>query len=157
MDVEKKEKYDELNKRANILYKFVIMYSDFMKIAHDYGTGEIVNMVEIHTLAAIAENPGVTVTEVAQMWNRTKGAVSQNVAKLEKRGLIERKKENGNAKNVHLYITKKGKMLDLAHKKYDLNEYVWVDKILRNDFTDEEVNVFYKIMQRYIELLQAEE
>jgi DNA-binding MarR family transcriptional regulator len=128
-------------------------YNDYIKTARDYGTGEIINMVEVHTLTLIEENPGITVTEVALEWNRTKGAVSQIITKLEKRDLIIRKKEAGNAKNVHLYVTDKGKLLSIAHKDYDIKELTRADKTLRNSFTTEEINVFYKVMQKYTELL----
>ncbi|WP_076982523.1 MarR family transcriptional regulator [Bacillus siamensis] len=49
-------------------------------------------MVEVHTLSVIEENPGITVTEAALKRNRTRGAVSQIISKLEKRDLIIRKK-----------------------------------------------------------------
>lgn len=146
-------KYHELDAKANIIYKFVMTYNDYIKTAHDYGTGEVINMVEVHTLTVIEENPGITVTEVALEWNRTKGAVSQIIAKLEKRGLIIRKKESGNAKNVHLYVTDRGELLSKAHKAYDIKELTWADKTLHNSFTTEEIDVFYKVMQQYTELL----
>lgn len=145
--------YHKLNAKANIIYKFVMMYSDYIKTARDYGTGEIINMVEVHTLTAIEENPGITVTEVALMWNRTKGAISQTVAKLEKRGLIVRKKEGGNAKNAHLYVTDRGEILSKAHRAYDIKELTWADKTLHDNFTTQEIDAFYKVMQRYTELL----
>jgi DNA-binding MarR family transcriptional regulator len=146
-------KYHELNAKANIIYKFVMKYHDYIKTARDYGTGEIINMVEVHTLTVIEENPGITVTEVALEWNRTKGAVSQIITKLEKRALITRKKEEGNAKNVHLYVTDKGKLLSKAHKDYDIKELTWADETLRKSYTPEEIDVFYKVMQKYTELL----
>ena len=146
-------KYHEMNAKANILYRFVMTYSDYIKTAHDYGTGEIINMAEVHTLTAIEENPGITVTEAALEWNRTKGAVSQIIGKLEKRGLIIRKKEDGNAKTVHLYVTEKGKLLSNAHKSYDIKELTWADEILHKSFSSEEINIFYNIMEKYTELM----
>ena len=150
-------KYHELNAKANIIYKFVMNYNDYIKTARDYGIGEIVNMVEVHTLTVIEENPGITATEVALEWNRTKGAVSQIIAKLEKRGLIRREKEAGNAKTVHLYVTDKGEFLSKAHKDYDINELTWANQTLHESFTTEEVNVFYKVMKKYTELLDKAE
>lgn len=152
-EIQTNAKYHELDAKANIIYKFVMNYSDYIKSARDYGTGEIINMVEVHTLTVIEENPGITVTEVALEWNRTKGAVSQIISKLEKRGLIKRKKEVGNARIVHLYVTEKGNILSKAHKEYDINELIWADKTLRKSFTSEEINVFYNVMQKYTELL----
>lgn len=145
--------YNELNARANIIYKFVTTYSDYIKKPHDYGTGEMMTMVEVHTLTAIEENPGITVTQAALEWNRTKGAVSQIIAKLEKRGLIIRKKEENNAKNVHLYATEKGIILSHAHKSYDINELTSANDTLLESFTPEQIDAFYKVMKQYTELL----
>ncbi|MFF0826040.1 MarR family winged helix-turn-helix transcriptional regulator [Brevibacillus sp. NPDC003359] len=151
--IQKNAKYHELDAKANIIYKFVMTYSDYIKAARDYGTGETINMMEVHTLTVIEENPGITVTEVALEWNRTKSAVSQIITKLEKRGLIIRKKEHDNAKNVHLYVTDKGEVLSKAHKDYDIKELTWADATLQKHFTTEEIDVFYKVMQQYTELL----
>lgn len=148
-----KNKYNELNIKANIIYKFVTTYNDYIKKPHDYGTGEIINMVEVHILTIIEENPGITVTEVALEWNRTKGAISQTITKLENRGLIERKKEDNDAKSIHLYATKKGIILSQAHKTYDIKELTSANKILSESFTLKEIDIFYKIMNKYTELL----
>jgi len=150
-------KYHELDTKASIIYKFVMNYNDYIKTARDYGTGEIINMVEVHTLTVIEENPGITVTEVALEWNRTKGAVSQIITKLEKRSLIVRKKEAGNAKNVHLYVTDQGKLLSKAHKDYDIKVLTQADKTLRKSFTTEEIDIFYKVMKNYTDLLDMPE
>lgn len=150
---ERNLKFHELEAKAMTIYKFVMNYHDYIKTARDYGTGETINMVEVHTLTVIEENPGVTVTEVALGWNRTKGAVSQIISKLENRGLIIRKKEAGNAKNVHLYATDQGKLLSKAHKEYDIRELTWADETLHQIFSDEEINSFYRVMQKYTELL----
>lgn len=145
--------FDELNDKANTIYKFVMTYSDYMKETRDYGTGDIINMVEIHTLTFIEENPGITITEIATMWNRTKGAASQIVAKLEQKGLIERRKERNNAKNLHLYVSVQGLELSKAHKEYDLKELTWANQILHQEFRDQDISAFYKVMQRYTELM----
>lgn len=145
--------FDELNYKANVIYRFVMTYSDYMKESRDYGTGDIINMVEIHTLTFVEENPGITVTEIATMWKRTKGASSQIVAKLEHKGLIERRKERNNAKNLHLYVTDQGLALSKAHKQYDVKELTWANQILHQEFSEQEINAFYKVMQRYTELM----
>ena len=111
-------------------------------------------MVEVHTLTLIDEHPGIMAKEVAMMWNRTKGAVSQTLAKLEKRGFIERRKENGNAKNVYIYVTPEGKRLSEAHRMYDLKQLAWTDSELHKTFSHREIEDFYHVMQRYTELIK---
>ena len=77
------------------------------------------NMAEIHTLSLIADNPGISVSGVSKMWNRTLSAASQNINKLVKKNLVEKRKEKGNNKTIHLYVTDEGKKLSDMHKAYD--------------------------------------
>lgn len=53
--------YHEWNEKVNIIYEFVMKYNDYIKTARDYGTGEIIHMVEVHTLTVIEENLRITV------------------------------------------------------------------------------------------------
>ena len=41
------------------VYRFVMYASDDYNTPHDYGTGSILNRVEMHTLAMIAAAPGM--------------------------------------------------------------------------------------------------
>ena len=148
-----KDQYQELNEKADIIYRFVSIYGDYIRMTHDYGTGEKINMAEVHTLTFIADNPGITVTKIAGMWNKTKGAVSQIVAKLEKKGLVEKKKEGNNGKNLHCYATQRGMALSDAHKEYDVAGLIAENKILGEIFTEEEMDAFYRVMEKYTEII----
>ena len=92
--------FSQLNEKADLVYKFASLYNDYMAEKHDYGTGQLINMVEVHTLTAIEENPGITISQLASMWRRTNSALSQTATKLEKRGFIIRKKDPNNARNL---------------------------------------------------------
>ncbi len=88
------------------------------------------------------------------MWNRTKGAISQTATKLEKKGYIQRRKQDGNAKTVMLFPTEKGIRLSQAHKRYDAIEVSkTVDELLRAGCTPEELDTFFKVVTKYIEIL----
>ncbi|MGI6095674.1 MAG: MarR family winged helix-turn-helix transcriptional regulator [Lachnospiraceae bacterium] len=147
------DKYQKLNEKADIMYRFVSMYGDYMRMSHDYGTGEKINMAEVHTLTFIADNPGITITEIAGMWNKTKGAVSQIVTKLEAKGYIEKCKEGNNSKNLHCYATESGQTLSDVHKRYDVEGLNRENQLLRKEFTDSELDAFYKVMERYTEIV----
>ena len=77
--------FSQLNEKADLVYRFASLYNDYMSEKHDYGTGHLINMVEVHTLTAIEENPGITISQLALMWHRTNSALSQTATKLEKR------------------------------------------------------------------------
>ena len=146
--------FKQLNDKANLLYKFAMLYGNYAVEGQDYGTGDMINMVAVHTLTAIEENPGITITELAAMWNRTKGAISQIATKLEKRGFIERRKEPGNGKHVFLFPTDKGVQLSNCHKRYDaIVTSKTMDDLMKAGCTESEIDAFFKVIEKYNELL----
>ena len=116
--------YKELNVYADQEYIFAIFYDRYINQLRDYGNGILINMVEVHTLTMIADQPGITVNELAIQWRRTKGAVSQNVTKLDRKGLIKKERSEKDSRNIHLYVTEKGQELSDLHKKYDVEDII---------------------------------
>jgi DNA-binding MarR family transcriptional regulator len=149
----------KLNELSDALYRFVMLYRDYMNDTHDYGSGDMLSMVEMHTLTAIDDNPGITINQMAKMWHRTNGAISQTATKLEAKSYIIRKKMDGNAKNIHLFTTPKGKALSEKHKMYDSAEVAETVKELMyvHSCTAEEVDAFFKVIKVYIDLLEEDE
>ncbi|PWM37761.1 MAG: MarR family transcriptional regulator, partial [Clostridiales bacterium] len=50
--------YAQLSQRADLVYSFVTVYNSYINELRDYGTGMLINMVEVHTLTMIADHPG---------------------------------------------------------------------------------------------------
>lgn len=148
--------FEQLNRKADMLYRFVIMYSDYIAEKHDYGTGELLTMAEAHTLASIVDNPGITVTKLAEYWKHTKGAISLTTRKLEEKGYLERRQMNGNAKNVHLFPTQKGESFNLQHRIYDSIEVSGTIQDLLKSCTLEEIDTFFKVVEQYIVILRED-
>lgn len=146
--------YAELKKNADKLYEFVMVYHDYIYQAKDYGNGDMIKMVEVHTLTMIEDNPGITVSELAKLWGRSKGTVSVNVGHLEERGYICRCKKKNNAKVMHLYPTKKGVELSTLHKVYDNLDILQTQADLLKTCTNQELDCFYKVLTAYLELFQ---
>lgn len=125
------------------VYRFVMLASDEYAKPHDYGTGKVLNMVEMHTLAMIAENPGICITDVAKLWNRTLGAASRNVQRLCDKGYAEKRKLPGNEKTIHLYPTELGLELARRHREYDReNVEKTVSRLLAHHSEEELVNAY---------------
>lgn len=144
--------YERLSPKADLLYAFIMTYSKYIFEPRDYGTGEKLGMLAVHNLTQIDDQPGITANELAKYWNRTKGAISQNVNLLEKKGLIYRVKNKDNARLIHLYTTEKGAHLALMHKIYDNNDIMETQAALLRSCTIEEVDAFYKVLQAYYNL-----
>ncbi|MDR1972884.1 MAG: MarR family transcriptional regulator [Treponema sp.] len=146
--------YKELSLRATEIYRFVARFYNHMQHPRDYGTGEIISMVEIHALSAIDDAPGITASELTVEFERTKGAISQTIAKLEKQGYIYRETTKENAKTVHLYTTQKGRALSIAHKKSDKKNIRKSVIELLKFCSPEEIDTFLKVIHLYCRLLE---
>ncbi len=137
---------------ADLQYRFATMYRDNDKAHNDYGTGDAYTQLEVHTVSQIEDNPGITVTEIAELNMRTKGAVSQIVTKLENKGLVRREKDPENPRRVCLYVTPLGLELSRRHKEFD-DKYMgdllerWISL-----FGRDAVEKYFLIMQDHLGL-----
>ena len=77
--------------------------------------------VEIHTLCFIDKRGGSFVSEIARETGVTRGAVSQVVSKLEKKGLVEKVQDTANKSRLILQATDKGKECSLDHETMHKN------------------------------------
>lgn len=145
---------NKLIEEIDSLYTFVMYSHDVYAQARDYGNGEKMNMAEIHTLTLIADNPGITVSGVSKMWNRTMSAASQNINKLYKKALVEKRKEKGNDKTIHLYVTDRGRQLSDMHKAYDEKELEATTKKLLEHHSFEELNIALNVIKTGIKILE---
>lgn len=150
------ETFRALNNRHNCIYQFVIQYNEYILSVHDYGEGIPLTMIEAHTLTYIEENPGVTVTQLAKYWNKTKAALSITVSYLTKLGLVRKTKEDGNAKNIRLYVTEQGLRLSKAHKLYDTLDIAKTMGELQKECSVEEIESFYKVMGVYNKIIRQD-
>ncbi len=119
------------------------------KSEFDYGSGVKFNTVEMHFLTGIANNPGITITQLAEEWGRTKGAISQIVKKLEEKGYIYKEKSDENYKITKLFVTDEGMVHVKAHLEYDKISAIATIGVLLEHFSPEEMNTFYRIMSVY--------
>lgn len=146
--------YKQLSQRADRLYRFVLLYSEYINGQHDYGEGHVFTMLEIHVLTYIQDHPGITPSELAKIWCKTKGAISQTITRLAAQDYVRREKKEGNMKAVHLYTTEKGEALSNMHKAYDVADIVQTLQDLQRSCTPEEIDAFYKVLGAYTKLLQ---
>jgi DNA-binding MarR family transcriptional regulator len=145
-----------LMSKADTLFRFVMLYHDFANEKKNYGTGEYVSMVEAHTLMEIADHPGITVSVLAERANRTKGAISQTIKKLDRMGYIARKKTDSDQRVVDLYPTERGMELHQAHREYDYAEMCATFSELLEHCSQEEVDGFFRVVNAYLTIFSAE-
>lgn len=150
------ETYTVLNNRHLLIYNFVMSYSDYIYSSRKYGEDTELTMIEVHTLSYIEDFPGVTPTDITEYWNKTKGYISNMITTLENKGLIEKRKKEGNAKNIHLYVTEKGLEVSRAHKIFDIKDIGKTQAKLLEKCTMEELDSFYKVLDIYNEVIKSD-
>jgi DNA-binding MarR family transcriptional regulator len=150
------EQFRHLNINHNNIYQFVMLYYNYILAKHDYGTGDLVTMIESHTITYIEEHPNTTVSELSVFWDKSKGAISQTVSRLEERGFINKSYSADNAKSVLLNVTESGRKLSQVHKLYDTIDIAkTLDDLLQKCSIDE-INSFFKVIKEYIVLLKRD-
>jgi len=118
----------------------------------DYGTGEKFTSTEVHTLSYIVDNPGISVTQLANDTGKTKGAISQMVKKLVEKDLIRRVGSPVSDRTAQLYATEAGMTLHTAHKQYDTISFGKGYKALCEMYTPDEVNAAWVILDSWVKI-----
>jgi DNA-binding MarR family transcriptional regulator len=105
---------------ADLLMRIVSKYNALEKIPVRHGTKHKLYHSERHLIDKIGENPEMNVTEFAKAAGVTKGAISQVLSKLEKKGVARRSRKEGNDKEVLIELTKSGREAYERHR--EINE-----------------------------------
>ena len=135
---------------------FANLFVDTLNVTRDYGNNRPIKAVDISMLSLIEQNPGVTVSELAQKQHRTKGTVSAIVSNLEKNGYIYREKRPGNAKVVHLYTTNEGEQLNTLYIAFITKKVASVQNELLKTCSISDLNSFCKVLHEYVKFLSGE-
>ena len=134
-----------------------MLYYNYIGKSRNYGVGPDLTMTEAHMLNSIVQTPGTNVTELAQRWERTPGAVCQTLSKLDKKELIERRKAPDNNKNVLLYPSPLGLTVNQAHMMYDISDITSTTQELLGKCSVEEIDAFYKVLGAYLDIIRKEQ
>ncbi len=116
MDKNKSEQ--KAKKLDNTFHRIANKLNRIEKIPRDFGTDFFLYPSEIHTIENIGQNPGINITELAKKQGVTKGAVSQVIAKLEKKKLVIKMKEIDNDKTIFLKLSKAGITAFEGHRDF---------------------------------------
>ena len=122
--------FDELLPLFGLLGEVLTKYSLIDRKPIDFGVGVALYPSEIHMVSRIDGRDGVGVTELAEEMGITKGAVSQLVARLEKKGLVTKENAPDNRTRVLIRTTERGHTATRNHLEFhrehdkDFLEYI---------------------------------
>ncbi len=148
--------FTALNGRIFELYRFVLRYNGYIYSSHSYGDEEAMTMIDVHTLSYIDDNPGCTPSDLVRYWEKTKGAISQILGRLEKAELIVRQRCRESAKVINLFVTKKGARVSQAHKIYDIKDLSKTLSRLMERCSPDEIRTFYKVIGIYNDIIKED-
>ncbi|HNV47070.1 MAG TPA: MarR family winged helix-turn-helix transcriptional regulator [Spirochaetota bacterium] len=147
------KRIESINGIMQQFLRVVNLFQEVERQPMDFGIGMMLHPSEIHTVDAIGDSDGINVTALAHRLGVTKGAVSQMVTKLKRRGLVNKLKSVDNDRDVVLALTPKGRRAYDAHKRFHLEMYHdFFTQI--DDVTFEQIEFFKSIMdkiERYVE------
>jgi len=112
--------YEEILQK---LEKVIVMMESMHTPSLSFGTGVLMHTKEIHTIQAIGRYSGINVTKLAEHTGVTKGAVSQTINKLVRKGLVRKTHAPGNDKDVVLELTNLGQIGFQNHEKFHMDTF----------------------------------
>jgi DNA-binding MarR family transcriptional regulator len=125
--------------------RVVKLWQDLEKSPRKFGTDEDLYHSEIHLIEVIGENENLSVTDIAGQLGVTKGAISQTLKKVEKKGLATKHADPQNSSRAIVELTAKGKMAFYAHEHW----HEQMDGGFRqymNRLTQEQRDLIYEVL-----------
>lgn len=93
-------------------------YTQWESKKRTYGTDTLLSKAEIHTIAAVGDHPEINITALAEVLGITKGAASQMIYKLVRKGCVEKQSAPTSDAAVVLRLTPAGQINYAAHAQY---------------------------------------
>ncbi len=137
-----------------LFIRMVNKYNALEKIPARHGTRHALYHSERHMLDKIGDNTGMNVSEFAAAAGVTKGAISQLVTRLDKKGIVRRYKKSTNDKEVFLELTKSGQEVYKKHKKINEQTILPLNEEL-NKHSDEKVEFLLEMFKWFDDYLDS--
>jgi DNA-binding MarR family transcriptional regulator len=102
----------------DLVYRAHRRLGELESTPRDYGTGELLYSSDIHTMVAVAQQPGCNLTQLAGSLGVSKPAASKFTRKLVRMGYLVKKMQADNAKEVSFSLSPKGRRADQAHQRF---------------------------------------
>jgi DNA-binding MarR family transcriptional regulator len=102
----------------DLIYRAHRRLGELESTARDYGTGDLLYSSDIHTVEAVARQPGCNLTQLAGSLGVSKPAASKFTGKLLRMGYLVREKLADNAKEVSFSLSPKGRRAEQAHQRF---------------------------------------
>lgn len=110
---------------------------------------------EVHCIEYIENNADSNVTQLAEAFYVTRGAISRMTKKLIQKGFIESYQKSENKKEIYFRLTEQGKEIYKIHENLH-KEFHERDKAVFEKVTKEEFDSIIRFVEKYSRHLDAE-
>ncbi|PGW71515.1 MarR family transcriptional regulator [Bacillus cereus] len=110
---------------------------------------------EVHCIEYIENNADSNVTQLAEAFYVTRGAISRMTKKLIQKGLVESYQKSENKKEIYFKLTEHGKEIYKIHENLH-KEFQERDKAVFEQVTEEEFDSIISFVEKYSRHLDAE-
>ncbi|PEV20453.1 MarR family transcriptional regulator [Bacillus thuringiensis] len=110
---------------------------------------------EVHCIEYIENNADSNVTQLAEAFYVTRGAISRMTKKLIQKGLVESYQKSENKKEIYFRLTEQGKEIYKIHENLH-KEFQERDKAVFEQVTEEEFESIISFVEKYSRHLDAE-
>jgi DNA-binding MarR family transcriptional regulator len=112
------EKLRSIDELRDLFLKVVNRFNEMEKIPYYTGTDMLLHFSEVHLVESIGKNEDINVTRLAKLQGVTKGAISQMIGRLVKKGLVLKNVSPETENEVVLRLTEKGRAVFEQHQQY---------------------------------------
>lgn len=97
-------------------YRLINLYNVKAKKPHTYSGGLVLFPAQSHMIEMIGDSGGITVTQIAEEYMITKGAVSQILSFLDEKGLVVKTPSPRGGRTTVLSLSEKGQRVLAEHR-----------------------------------------
>lgn len=113
---------------------------------HDYN-GVILYQAESQFINRIGGSPGITITELAEIYNKSVSACSQLMRRMKRKGWVYQERNPNNNRKYGLYLTKEGEGIYYRHLNFEEACYSRTLAML-NAFSEEQLENYIAIQKQ---------
>lgn len=119
---------------------------DYNTLLHDYN-GVILYQAESQFIRKIGEKPGITITELAVLFDKTKSACSQLMRRMKDKGWLIQTRNVDNNREYNLYLTVEGQEIYEKHRDFEETCYRRTAMML-DQFTEKELMTYINVQNQ---------
>ncbi|MBR7794724.1 MarR family transcriptional regulator [Virgibacillus sp. AGTR] len=148
----KNNNYKQLEDSSHSIGKLIFQLRRLERNPRTFSDAGTLTPSEIHAVDAIGEDRNILMSQLADRLGVTKGAITQVVGRLEKKGIVCRTPHPEDSRAVEISLTEKGVVAYQAHRRLHQNFY----RKLREQLSSDEIAIFEKCVKTFTSILNEE-